>query len=136
MEKGNDKHKSHGYKGGRPVHPTEKQIKAMEIHLKNREEGKTPPWKEVMLEAGFAESSTNNPGTMLLNTGGWKQMLAEVDEKPLLDRMREIALESKNENASLKAIKELLLLKERYPKESKSVKGAWKEREGIIFGDD
>ncbi len=135
MEKGNDNHTSHGYKGGRPVHPTEKQIKAMEIHLKNRAEGRTPPWKEVMVQAGYSKLVSENPGKQLLNTGGWKQMLAEVDEKPLLARMREIALKSKNENASLKAIKELLLLKERYPKENKTVKGAWKEREGVIFND-
>ena len=111
---------------------TRLQVKAFDIYKKDLEAGITRPYKAIMKEAGYSDSSAINPQQALLSSDGWKELLAEIDDRPLMKKLTKLS-NSKNESIALKAIKELLALKDRYPKEKKSVKGAWKEREGLVF---
>jgi hypothetical protein len=99
---------------------TEMQKRAFEIRLQKLKEGKPIRMGQVMREAGYSPKSAINPH-LLLNSKGWKELLASIDEKPLLDRLKEIALSKKDKRASIEAIKELLKLKDRYPKEKLKV---------------
>ena len=69
---------------------------------------------EIMREVGYSEYTSNNPEVNLTSKKGWQQLLAEVEDKPLIDRLREIAVDD-NARDSISAIKELLTLKNRYP---------------------
>ena len=113
--------------------PTQLQRKVMKIHQEDINSGERPrSWASKMKEAGYGKASTTRPTIALLSKQGWLELLEEVDDRPLMDRLRKLS-KSKNESIALKAIKELLVLKERYPKEKKSVKGAWVERKGLII---
>ena len=117
--------------GGRP---TQLQENVMKIHKEDLKNGITRSWGVKMREGGYSPTSAINPGKALLTKQGWQDLLDEIDDKPLMRRLKKLS-NSKNESIALKAIKELLVLKERYPKEKKSVKGAWVERKGLIMGD-
>ena len=51
----------------------------------------------------------------LTDAKAWDIMLEEIDEKPWLDKLRQISLSGKTDTGCISAIKEILSLKNRYP---------------------
>jgi hypothetical protein len=78
-------------------------------------QGKTPTGKEIMLKAGYSETSSTLPKARLFETKGWQELLATINDEVILGKIREIALDSSDKRACLSAIDMLLKLKERYP---------------------
>ena len=68
----------------------------------------------AMKEAGFSDAYSKNPKQMT-STKPWKQMLLEIDDEPILKRIREIALDKNDKRAALQGIDMLLKLKNYYP---------------------
>lgn len=75
---------------------TEKMIKSEPIVM-----GK------VFREAGYSENTSLKP-SLVTNTKGWKEMLASVDNAPLLARLMELAL-CEDKRISHEACKTILL---------------------------
>ena len=115
------------------VKPTTKQKLAFSELLKLLQEGSPFDLKSIMLKAGYTEATAINPGENLTNKTGWQQLLAKIDDKPLLDRLREIAT-SEDKRASISAIQELLKLKDRYPAGKLKI-NAFEERDKVIDDD-
>jgi len=62
---------------------------------------------KIMLESGYSISTSKTP-QRLTETKGFKQLLSEIDDEPLLKRVKEIAMDT-DKRASLEAIKLLLI---------------------------
>ena len=86
---------------------------AFDKAMKLKKQGKPIIMKKVMQESGYSKEMSKHPG-VLVGSKGWLELLAQVDEKPLLERFASIALEGSERN-SIEACKELLKLKDRYP---------------------
>lgn len=95
---------------------TELQKKATDILLKDKKKNVS----KAMRKAGYSEASAHNPQNFV-NSRGFKQLLAQIDDEPLLDKLREIALDKKDKRANISAIKELLALKDRYPDKKQTI---------------
>ena len=70
--------------------------------------------RTIMEESGYSPATAHNPEHNLTGKDGWKQLLAKIEDQPLLDRLRSISLKG-DVRASVAAIKELFNLKDRYP---------------------
>lgn len=68
---------------------------------------------KAMRKAGYTDKVADNPKNVT-DSKGWKELLAEIDDEPLMARLKEIALDS-DKRASIAAIQELMKLKDRYP---------------------
>ena len=68
---------------------------------------------KAMRDVGYEENTVKNPKN-LTDSKGFKELLAKIDDQPLLDRLNDIALQG-SERSSISAIKEVLTLKDRYP---------------------
>jgi len=68
---------------------------------------------KIMKEEGFSEGYAHNP-TDLTQSKGWKELLAQIEDGPFLDKLKEIAL-SDDKRAAIESIKEIFKLKDRYP---------------------
>src|SRR5687768_5215343 len=93
--------------------PTEQQKRALEIKLKKIQENKPVIMGTIMREAGYSDKAAEHPAR-LEKSKGWQELLALIDERPLLLKLAEIAMDS-DKRASIAAIQELLKLKDRYP---------------------
>lgn len=85
---------------------------------------------KLMIKAGYTPETAKNP-YRVFKTKSWQMLLAEIDDRPLLYRLLELAMNRKNEKVALDALKEVFKLKDRYP-EKKVLMGALKEREEVI----
>ena len=63
-------------------------------------------------DAGYSETSARSQKPFY--TKQWQTLLDEIDEKPLLDKLRKIA-KAEDKRAAISAIQELFKLKNRYP---------------------
>ena len=97
------------------MNATLKQKKAFQYMVEQANQGKTPTGKEIMLKAGYSETSSTLPKARSFETKGWQELLATIDDEVILGKIREIALDSSDKRACLSAIDMLLKLKERYP---------------------
>ena len=79
----------------------------------------------LMKEAGFSEGYSHNP-TDLTQSKGWKELLAQIEDGPFLDKLKEIAL-SDDKRAAIESIKEIFKLKDRYP--ATKIKGSQYDEE-------
>jgi hypothetical protein len=68
---------------------------------------------EIMKEAGYSPSVCTKPKN-LTTTTGWKALLAQVEDKELLQQVYEIAL-SDDKRSALAAIDMVWRLKDKYP---------------------
>lgn len=110
---------------------TLKQKKAFNIMLEALQKGEDLTMKEIMERAGYKKSCTLKPKT-LTERKGWQELLAQIDDQKLLDKLYEIALDKKDKRANIEAIKELFKLKDRYPAEKTKIQALFaniKERE-------
>lgn len=81
---------------------------------------------KIMREAGYSKKASENPNR-LVKSKGWKQLLAQIDDEPLLDKLREIAVISKDKRANIAAIQELFKLKDKYPQKATKFEGLFKD---------
>lgn len=75
--------------------------------------GETIKLGKALKAAGYSESVQKSPW-QVTQSKGWKQLLSEIDDEPLMARVRQIALGGSSRE-SLAAIDMLLKLKDRYP---------------------
>jgi len=68
----------------------------------------------ILRNSGYSEAMAKNP-QKVTEAKGWTELLAQIEEQPLLKRLREMAIERTDKRASLQAIDMLLKLKGRYP---------------------
>lgn len=69
---------------------------------------------KIMTDAGYSKATSQNPTKNLTGKLGWKMMLADIDDQPLVNRLKEIAMDS-DKRASISAIQEIFKLKDKYP---------------------
>lgn len=112
------------------ANPTTKQKLAFSELLKLLQDGSPFDLKSIMLKAGYTKATATNPAKNLTDKTGWQQLLIEIEEKPLLDRLKEIAT-SEDKRASISAIQELLKLKDRYPAGKLKI-NAFEERDKVV----
>lgn len=95
--------------------PTIKQRKAVDALLEN-----TGNVSKSMRQAGYAKATAKNPKE-LTESKGFQELLAEIDDQPLLDKLKDIALDKNDKRANLQSIDMILKLKNRYPKQDVSL---------------
>lgn len=93
--------------------PTEQQKKAFNEYMKTKQKGEILNMGEIMRKAGYSKEMSRNP-QVLANSKGFKQLLAQYEDEPLMDRLYAIALQGSERN-SIEAVKEVFKLKDRYP---------------------
>lgn len=95
--------------------PTYQKVKnIMEDALAQIEEGKQPNLYELQMKHGYSESSAR--GYAVKKTKAWNQLLEKkAQDDKLLNKLNEIALNADKDSDSIRAIKELFKLKNRYP---------------------
>jgi hypothetical protein len=91
---------------------TYKQKKAMDKIVENN--GNI---SKSMREVGYTDATAKNPSN-LTNSKGWAELLAEINDEPLLKRLKDIALAKTGGRDSISAIQELFKLKNKYPKDT------------------
>ena len=69
---------------------------------------------EVMRESGYSEKTALKP-KLLTNSKGWQDLMSQIDDATLLQRLYDIALDKNDKRATLQAVDMLLKLKDRYP---------------------
>lgn len=67
-------------------------------------------------KVGYSDATAHNPQN-LIRSKGFQQALAEIDDTKITDRWYKWALKSKDKRVALEAGKEIMKLKNRYPKE-------------------
>lgn len=115
-----------------PRQPSIKQRRLLNLMIKAIESQKLEDTTmyQLMINAGYKPSMARNP-YRVFKTKSWQMLLAEIDDRPLLYRLLELAMNRKNDKVALDALKEVFKLKDRYP-EKKILMGALKEREEVI----
>ena len=88
--------------------PTIKQKKALQYVVENG--GNV---SKAMVKANYSVATAHTP-KKLTDSKGWYELLAQIEDKPLLDRLHDIA-HTKDARASIASIKLLFLLKDRMP---------------------
>lgn len=90
--------------------PSTRQKKALALLIADG--GKSPKGK-ILLQAGYSRAIAKNPSKVIKGEM-FKAYLDEIDDKTILARIYEIALDE-DKRASLQASDMLLKLKDRYP---------------------
>lgn len=83
------------------------------------------PMGEAMRRGGYSDKKANQP-SRLRNSKGWQELMAGIDEEPLVNRLIEIALDN-DKRAALAAIDQIMTLKDRKPSGKLKVQ-AWNEQ--------
>ena len=94
---------------------TIKQKLAFKELLQALQSDKSFHMKEIMLKAGYTETTAQRPDANLTSKAGWQQLLAKIDDSKLLAELYELALDPDDKRAKLTAIQEIMKLKDRYP---------------------
>ena len=102
--------------------PTLKQKKAADILARYLKEDKLTTAGKVLIEAGYSREMSKHPKAVL-DSKGFKEYLATIDERPILEKWYEWALSSKDKRAALKAGENIITLKDRWPKHVTKILG-------------
>ena len=86
---------------------------------------------KAMRKAGFSDAYSTNPKQMM-ETKTWKELLLDIDDSPILKRIKELALDKSDKRASLQAIDMLLKLKNYYPDQKIKYEQTIVNREKIL----
>ena len=78
--------------------------------------------KEILLEVGYSESIAETP-SRVLETQGFQQLLANVNDGAILKRLLSIVTGSSKDADAINSAKELLKLKDRYPAGKLKIQG-------------
>lgn len=79
---------------------------------------------KTMKEVGYSEATAKNPKN-LTNSKGWKQLLSQIDDQVILDKIYEILVQE-DKRSSLAAADMLLKLKDKYPQKATKLEGLFK----------
>src|SRR3990167_10876685 len=90
--------------------PTLKQRRAFDTLLQHPEMSAG----EAMIESGYSPATAHVPRDFTASKG-FKELLAEIDERPIIENVRAIALGHKDKRAALTAADMLFKLLDRYP---------------------
>ena len=82
-------------------------------YLEEVAKGNNPNLYQLQIKHGYTPSSAK--GYAVARTSTWKSLLEKIEDKPLIDRLEQIAYQGKD-NDSIKAIQEIFKVKGRYPK--------------------
>lgn len=93
---------------------TIRQKLARDILVGSIIEGKHKPMGLIAKEAGFGIGIQTNPH-ILTRSKGWMELMAEIDDGEILQRVREIATDKSDKRACLAAADMIFKLKDRYP---------------------
>jgi hypothetical protein len=93
-----------------------KQRRAAEKSLENME-AKDPKTKgEILVESGYSETIARVP-KKVYDSKGFREILDEIDDKAIIRKWEMWALADTDKRNALDAGKEIMKLKNRYPKE-------------------
>jgi len=109
--------------------PTENQKQVFKNVVNKVRKGAKISISKEMRNAGYSKRTAEHP-SKITKSIGWQELLATIDEKPLIDRLREISLD-KDKRASIAAIQELFKIKDRYPA-NKIKLTAFDERDKVV----
>ena len=87
--------------------------------------------RDIMKKSGYSDATAINPTANLTGKTAWKELLAKIDEEPLLDKLRTIALDDDDKRSSITAIQELLKLLDKYPKDKSKIIGLFERIDNI-----
>lgn len=96
--------------------------------LKKVSSGKQVNISQEMRDVGYSESSARCQ--KVVRTDTWQQLLDLVDDEEIISKFKEI-LRADDKRASMDAGKELLKLKDRYPKQSAKIIGLYEKVESL-----
>ena len=85
---------------------------------------------EVMRESGYSNETALKP-RLLTKSKGWNELLAQIEDDKILERLYEIALDKNDKRATLQAVDMLLKLKDKYP-DNKLRLGAIEQRHAFL----
>ena len=85
---------------------------------------------EVMRDVGYSNETALKP-KLLTSSKGWQDLMAQIDDATLLQRLYDIALDKNDKRATLQAVDMLLKLKDKYP-DSKLRLGAIEQRHAFM----
>jgi len=94
--------------------PTIAQKKTFEEVQRQIANGQRPNIAAAQRTAGYAPS-TIKKSTTLTKSKGWQQLMAQIDDTDLMQRVVDIALDTQDKRACLAAVDMLMKLKDRYP---------------------
>lgn len=110
--------------------PTTKQKLAFQKLTESVASGKPKTMGMVAKEAGYGKGIQRNPH-ILTDSVGFRQLMAQIDDSEILNRVKEIATDTSDKRACLAAADMIFKLKDRYP--DKKIKiGAYDEREAVV----
>ena len=84
----------------------------------------------AMIKAGYSATVAAKPA-LLTRSKGWQELLAEIDDQPLLQRLREIAMDRTDKRAALQSINTILQLKDRFPAGKLKLLAVHQELQGL-----
>jgi len=99
---------------------TENQKRVFANVLERVRKGQKVSISAEMRKVGYSKETSKKP-SKITKSLGWKELLAQIQDEPLLTRLNEIALDNKDKRANIEAIKEIFKLKDRYPKQKLAV---------------
>lgn len=82
--------------------------------IKELSENIGTPIGTVMRKVGYSLATSKSP-SLLTKSKGWNELLSEIEDEPLLSRLRTIALDTEDKRAALTSIDMIMKLKDRYP---------------------
>ena len=109
---------------------TEQQKRVMDLKLKAIESKAPIVMGDLMLDAGYSKKAAEYP-KRLIKSKGWQELLNEISDIGLLNKLKKIAMDDSDKRACLEAIDKLLKLKDRYPA-GKIKLGAFEERDKVL----
>jgi hypothetical protein len=88
-----------------------------EEYIAEIQNGNKPSLYQLQIKHGYSPSSAK--GYAVARTSTWRTLLEDIDDKPLIDRLQQIAYSGKDRD-SIAAIQEIFKVKGRYPRSSMS----------------
>jgi len=104
---------------------TIKQRQAFKIMLEKMTSKDPITMGQILREAGYAKSTSETP-SLVTTTKGWEELIAQINDIPLLEKLYEIAL-GDDKRACLQAIDQIMTLKDRKPKADNKVIGLFEK---------
>jgi hypothetical protein len=95
-----------------------KVLNIFEDYLKALSAGENPNLYQLQIKHGYTPASAK--GYAVKRTDTWRELVDRIDDESILARFFQIVLTGKDSD-SIRAGKELLSLKNRYPKHTKSL---------------
>lgn len=113
---------------------TRNQQRVMELVTQRLKEGKPINMGEIMIEAGYSESTSKVP-KQLTNGPGWKELLDLYPDEPIMNAIYQDALSTDDKrNATTNRVL-ILKLKDKFPSTKYKIEGFEDEMKTLIVPD-